>query len=530
MSSSTAPTRRASSRLQKKGVKFQQQPADSDSDTSTVALKPTRKKQKATKSNVGAAGANANANVSAAEAAKQKAAWAKVRGRRGQLKLVVEMPYDILLEIFQYLPPADLLCLAKASKSLRALLLDRSTAYALWKSAFDSLDPAPPPCPDDLSLPQYANVLFTRTCHCGVQYCSSVRWLMYVWESYSVICKACFERHFSPTWSAESKQITRILTGGENGIPSLYYLKSEYECHKKALGRLQNDTDRENYVKKESQRLSVRYQRLWEFRSWETQQAVLKSKDVEARRQNRTDAYVILSIERLKDLGYDDVLEGLTNWRGSLLLPHAKGVKPLTDRGSHSDPKLLLFAGGVLTAHITEWEKIKPDLIAELEKERRETKIVDRMNLLRERSSLLNLVYKYYVSQNRSIASVSPSYLEVAKTEPFRTLIYDTPTDTKLTLADFLVHVDELPKIFKSWREKTTNFLLGLIPQEGSGKAKKKGANAKGKDKDKETAPADTATLDLAITLFGCNKCKAILPYHQATLHSCFTLSKKHTQ
>ncbi|KAJ2929226.1 hypothetical protein H1R20_g7863, partial [Candolleomyces eurysporus] len=172
MSSSTAPTRRASSHLQKRAVKSQQQPAGSDSNTSTVA--PTaRKKQKAIKSNVGAAKASAGTNVSAAEAAKQKAVWAKVRGRRGQLKLVVEMPCDILLEIFQYLPPADLLCLAKASKSLRALLLDRSAAYALWKSAFDSLNPAPPPCPDDLSLPQYANLLFTRTCH----YCSSVRWL-----------------------------------------------------------------------------------------------------------------------------------------------------------------------------------------------------------------------------------------------------------------------------------------------------------------------------------------------------------------
>ncbi|RXW20537.1 hypothetical protein EST38_g5336 [Candolleomyces aberdarensis] len=518
MSSSTAPTRRASSRLQKKGVKSQQQPADSDSDASTVAPKPTRKKQKAIKSNVGAAGANANTTVSAAEAAKQKAAWAKVRGRRGQLKLVVEMPYDILLEIFQYLPPADLLCLAKASRSLRALLLDRSTAYALWKSvrnesasslkvmrtdlciwpwqAFDSLNPSPPSCPDDLNLPQYANLLFTRTCH----YCSSVRWLMYVWESYTVICKTCFEQHFSPTWSAESKQITRILTGGENGIPSLYYLKSEYECHRKALDRLKNDTDRENYVKKESQKLSVRYQRLREFRSWETQQAVLKNKDVEARRKNRTDAIK----ERLIDLGYDDVIEGLTNWRGALLLPHAKGVKPLTDR---------------------EWERIKPDLIAELEKERRETKIADRMSLLRQRTALLHSVHKYYVSQNRSTTSVSPPYWEVAKIEPFRTMIYDTPSDTNLTLADFLAHVDELPKIFESWREKTTNFLLGLIPREGSGKAKK-GANVKGKGKEKETVPTDTAMLDLAITLFACKRCKAILPYHQAISHSCFTLSK----
>jgi hypothetical protein len=85
------------------------------------------------KSKVDAPKANTDVTVSAAETAKQKAAWAKVKGRRGQLKLVIEMPFDILLEIFQYLPPADLLCLTKASKSLRALLLDRTTALPLWK-------------------------------------------------------------------------------------------------------------------------------------------------------------------------------------------------------------------------------------------------------------------------------------------------------------------------------------------------------------------------------------------------------------
>lgn len=120
--------------MQQKGTKSQRpEPADdADSDISTVAPNPTRKKQKVTNA-AAAAKPNANATLSAAGVAKQKAVWAKVRGRRGQLKLVVEMPFDILLEIFQYLPPADLLCLTKASKSLRALLLDRATAYSLWK-------------------------------------------------------------------------------------------------------------------------------------------------------------------------------------------------------------------------------------------------------------------------------------------------------------------------------------------------------------------------------------------------------------
>ncbi|KAJ2926420.1 hypothetical protein H1R20_g10671, partial [Candolleomyces eurysporus] len=68
-----------------------------------------------------------------ASASKPNPSWAKVKGKRGQLKMVVEMPFDILLEIFKYLLPADLLGLTMANKALRGLLLDRTVALPLWK-------------------------------------------------------------------------------------------------------------------------------------------------------------------------------------------------------------------------------------------------------------------------------------------------------------------------------------------------------------------------------------------------------------
>jgi hypothetical protein len=92
-----------------------------------------------------------------------------------------------------------------------------------------------------------------------------------------------------------------------------------------------------------------------------------------------------------------------------------------------------------------------------------------------------------------------------------------------------LAHLDELPKIFESWREKTTNFLHGLIPRTNKAFEKSKKttqAKGKGKGKEKETAPVDTAIFDLATTLFGCNSCKAILPYHPALTHNCFVTSQ----
>ncbi|KAJ2929983.1 hypothetical protein H1R20_g7119, partial [Candolleomyces eurysporus] len=281
-----------------------------------------------------------------------------------------------------------------------------------------------------------------------------------------------------------------------------FYLKSEYERHRKALSR-KSEASRYDYVAEEKKKLSPRFDRLYEFRSWESQQSRLKRDDIETRRGNRSDAIK----EKLKELGWL-ARTCLTSWGGSLLVPHAKGVKPLTER---------------------EWEKIKPEITGVLDKRRTENKVNKRRAILQDRTNLLSLVYKYYISNNRSVASVFPSYHEVAKTEPFRTLIYDTPSDKKLTQADFLAHLDELPKIFKSWLETTTNFLLGLISQESEtcksvGKAKKTAAKGKGKGKgkEKETAPVDATIFDLATTLFECNLCKSILPYHQALRHGCF--------
>ena len=56
----------------------------------------------------------------------------RVKGKRGHLRFVTEMPVDILLEIFSNLEPIDLLHLSRASRSLRNLLTSNNTAY-IWK-------------------------------------------------------------------------------------------------------------------------------------------------------------------------------------------------------------------------------------------------------------------------------------------------------------------------------------------------------------------------------------------------------------
>jgi hypothetical protein len=54
-----------------------------------------------------------------------------VRGRRGHLKLMTELPIDTLHEIFRLLDPLDLLYLSWANKSLRAIVMEKAARY-IW--------------------------------------------------------------------------------------------------------------------------------------------------------------------------------------------------------------------------------------------------------------------------------------------------------------------------------------------------------------------------------------------------------------
>lgn len=75
------------------------------------------------------------------------------------------------MQIFGQLGPMDLLSLTRTSKSLRAVLLSRSS-ISIWKQAFGNVNPPGlPECPPDLTEPQYAELVFGKTCTvCSISY------------------------------------------------------------------------------------------------------------------------------------------------------------------------------------------------------------------------------------------------------------------------------------------------------------------------------------------------------------------------
>ncbi|KAI0083912.1 hypothetical protein BDY19DRAFT_611129 [Irpex rosettiformis] len=111
-----------------------------------------------------------------------------VAKRRGKLQQMLDMPLDIIVEICSHLHPRDLLHLARSSKVLRKFFMSRNSTLA-WKAArLTLIDPLLPPCPNDLSEPAYANLMFDTHCHsCLKKNSQDIYWRCRV-----RLCKSCY--------------------------------------------------------------------------------------------------------------------------------------------------------------------------------------------------------------------------------------------------------------------------------------------------------------------------------------------------
>ncbi|KAJ3836318.1 hypothetical protein EV361DRAFT_952637 [Lentinula raphanica] len=96
-----------------------------------------------------------------------------IQGKLGVLeKLAKDMPLDVVLEIFCYLEPRDLLRLARMTKDLCAILMSKSSVN-IWRTALGNMEGLPP-CPADLNEPQCLHALRTLRQHIVENLCAVV--------------------------------------------------------------------------------------------------------------------------------------------------------------------------------------------------------------------------------------------------------------------------------------------------------------------------------------------------------------------
>ncbi|KAF9040058.1 hypothetical protein BJ165DRAFT_350719 [Panaeolus papilionaceus] len=105
-----------------------------------------------------------------------------------------EMPFDVLLEIFSWLGPTELLSLGRTSSSLRELMKS-SDLEPTWRNALSCA--GLPECPSSMTYPGFTELAYGKGClACG----KTSGNIYHVWEAKTRICTQCvhsgyYQRH-----------------------------------------------------------------------------------------------------------------------------------------------------------------------------------------------------------------------------------------------------------------------------------------------------------------------------------------------
>ncbi|KAI0645556.1 hypothetical protein C8Q79DRAFT_910119 [Trametes meyenii] len=417
-----------------------------------------------------------------------------IRGRRGGLKDMPKMPLDILIEIFSCMHPRDLLNLARTSKEFRRFLMSRQSA-SFWRAARQQVDGLPE-CPQFLSEPQYANLLFFPHCHNCLK--GSVRTV--VWELYARYCPKCKDQLFVPESVARKfYEEVREATGTPStvvGIPPtsnwMYYdgtiLKKEYEKIEAKWQSLTTNEEKRLFAQERVNTIEERARLVKALRDWFLIQADSRHNELENVKKTRR----TLVFKRLRDEGWGDEIDKMSLYSREQLGSHKLVWKAqkLTEYGATH-----LCAG---------WQTIRPVLVAVMQDVRAKRLQAERSVLVQER---LLAFHQFYVGYEESlglrtiVSETQAGFSDLALMPPFRALL-DAPSATVVTSQDFEHLRDAIPAAqVERYREQELLFLAKAC--------------------EAYQVPNEVTSLGLAIVSFACADCMRDLRWPNVLVHEC---------
>ncbi|KAJ7085777.1 hypothetical protein B0H15DRAFT_846335 [Mycena belliarum] len=408
-------------------------------------------------------------------------------GRRGGLKMLPEMPLDILFEIFSCLQPPDVLRLARTTKALRSLLMSHS-AISIWKSAFMN-DPDLPGAPDGLSEPRYANLAFSPHCHlCFIAGEHSILWVYRI-----RLCERCLVGRFDELHKVAPKKLSGLIGNTHllhratvsltTGTRFLYSHEEAGKINEQILELKKGDPEKfEDFI--------VERKKLVEDIKTHSQKAEMSVPLRQARLQRALQESLDRRKEaicgRLSDLGYAEEVQYIKDTRPQLLSEHAwvKSNSELTERV---------------------WDNMKPQLVNLMQDTREKLHRKQRKALLKNRQRLLLLVLKKY-NHDRPIEEINPRAIEICVLPHIAAMI-ENPTMESYTEETFREVLDDLPRFCEEWRDSKTRDLVALIPRHN----------------------VHQAFLRRATTFFHCADCSEPIAYPRILAHACqYTLRHGH--
>ncbi|KAF9037670.1 hypothetical protein BJ165DRAFT_1532319 [Panaeolus papilionaceus] len=129
------------------------------------------------------------------------------RGARGALEQVLSLPFDIQFEIFGLLAPTDILSLGRCSRKLRDFVRGPSFK-CIWAKSRSNTFPTLPECPDDMTEPAYAELVFGKGCLICEKANLRLTQRYHIWEARTRLCPQCIQTLWVNT---ENKEYRRGL-------------------------------------------------------------------------------------------------------------------------------------------------------------------------------------------------------------------------------------------------------------------------------------------------------------------------------
>ncbi|TFK38759.1 hypothetical protein BDQ12DRAFT_651090 [Crucibulum laeve] len=416
----------------------------------------------------------------------------KVRGKRGILKQVTEVPLDILFEIFSQLDPIDLLHLARTTKSLRAVMMHPSSA-SIWRKALANVIDLPG-CPDDMQEPKYASLIFETFCH----YCLASNVHNIVWETGKRVCsECCFDSNLY-TYNFDIEQLPRSIT--RELVPCVDIKTTEI----RPTGRRHKLT-RTFYCVKTAKQWNSEYKALVDGD---------KAKLVEWKRVKRTKRELILAHANLceewfscRSLAQTEKLEQVKEDRIKHItaklteLGWGEEIQRMDIYEFESHPNIGVKKG--LTDRI--WENIKPKVVQFMEDVKARRLVREKKNTMKCRQALMEEVRQAY-ALTCPPNSIIPPATDIYCFKPFLSIIEDTPFNEDVTIESFHDVMHLLPTLIEDWRRRKDRQLLDMIATATT------------------LSDVDEKYLHLATTTFSCIAChyrKCSLTYPRILVHKC---------
>ncbi|KAG9226924.1 hypothetical protein CCMSSC00406_0003403 [Pleurotus cornucopiae] len=410
--------------------------------------------------------------------------------KRGRLSALPEMPLDILFEILQYLDPLDLLRMARTTKDLRSVLMNRS-ALSVWKSARANI-PFLLDCPEGVSEPAFANFMFTTNCHVCLSpraaYSFAARCVRY--------CRICIDHKV--IWKPFSNfDLLGALPGGRAASFKLMYtyevnrpntpvarvwLQQDYDDLLKEYQEFPDSaTKAEDFLELKKSTANDIGKREYEYRDWMEQQEALRSMQRYAARDKRRDAI----LDKLTTAGFGEDIRGMATWEIQQFRNHPMVKQPrlLSDRI---------------------WKNIEPVMVALMLMFRDQRKQRERAKIIARRRELFARMVNLY-ERDCPLGEVVPSaadlyFLDSAIT--MRQIIEESPDEEEITLEHFAEYKNQLPQLCSEWKTSMIPQLLSVIQR------------APGEE-------VDESVLHLAKTIFACKLCDESIFYPEVLAHAC---------